>query len=68
MWPMCMAFWIPKATNPHPECVIFIAITFQQWIHERAPVSRYTTYIGCVGKRSLLTLTVDILFQRRVSV
>ena len=40
----------------------------QKWIHERASNVRYSTGIGCVGKRSLLTLTVDILFQRRVSV
>jgi hypothetical protein len=40
----------------------------QQWIHERASNVRYSTCISCVGKRRLLTLTVDILFQRRVSV
>ena len=60
--------WIPKAKNPYSECVIFIAFTQQQWLHERALMSRFTTYITCVGKCSLLTLTTDILFQRRVSV
>ena len=65
---MRIAVWIPKATNTQLEYIIFIAFAQQQWLHERAPNIRYTTYIACVGKRSLLTRTMDILFQRRVSV
>jgi hypothetical protein len=63
-----MAFWIPKDTNKHSEYIIFIAFAQQQWLHERASNVRYTTYIACVGTRSLLRRTMDILFQRRVSV
>ena len=65
---MRIAVWIPKATNTHLEYVIFIAFTQQHWLHERASNVRYTTYILCVGKRSQSTRTMDILFQRRVSV
>jgi hypothetical protein len=65
---MRFAVWIPKAKNTHLEYIIFINFTQQQWLHERAPNVRYTTYIACVGKRSHLTRTMDILFQRRVSV
>jgi hypothetical protein len=34
MWRMRIAFWIPKSTNTHLECVIFIAFSLQQWLHE----------------------------------
>jgi hypothetical protein len=30
-----IACWIPKATNKHSEYVIVIAISQQQWLHER---------------------------------
>ena len=36
------ASWIPKATDTHSECVIHIAFPWQQWLHERGPVLRYT--------------------------
>jgi len=59
---MRIAFWIPKATNKASEYVIFIAFTQQQWLHERALNVRYTTYIGCLAKRSLLTCIMNNLF------
>ena len=37
-----IAYFIPKATNPHSEYVIHIAFTRQQWLRERAPLLRYT--------------------------
>ena len=33
---------IIKATDTHSECVIHIAFPWQQWLHERGPVLRYT--------------------------
>ena len=29
-WCMPIAFWVPRATNTHPECVILIAFPLQQ--------------------------------------
>jgi len=37
---MPIACWIPKATNFHSECVIFIAFPLQQWLHEGVSVLR----------------------------
>jgi hypothetical protein len=48
IWRMRIGRWIPKATNPHLENVIFIAFLLQQWLHERASVLRYT-YIVCLA-------------------
>ena len=38
---MRIACWIPKATNKHSECLTHIAFSPQQWLHERATMSRY---------------------------
>ena len=47
IWSMCIACWIPKATNTHSECVILIAFPLQQWLYERSSMLRYT-YIACL--------------------
>ena len=44
--------WIPKVTNTHTQThtqqyVILIALTRQQWLHERASMLRYTN-IACL--------------------
>jgi hypothetical protein len=39
---MRFACWITKARDTHSEYVILIAFPGQQWLRERAPVSRYT--------------------------
>jgi hypothetical protein len=39
---MCIACWIPKATDTHSEYVILIAFPPQRWWHERASVLGYT--------------------------
>jgi hypothetical protein len=44
---MGMACCIPKTTNTHSECVILIAFTLQQWLHERGSTVRYM-YIACL--------------------
>jgi hypothetical protein len=36
IWRMCIACWIPKATNTHSQYVILIAFALQQPLHERA--------------------------------
>jgi hypothetical protein len=43
IWRMRIACWIPKATNTHPEYVIFIAFLLQQWLRERPSVLRRST-------------------------
>ena len=46
IWRMCIACWIPVATDTHSEYVILTVFPLQQWLHERASVLRYTrTYI-----------------------
>jgi len=47
-WRMRIACWIPKATNIDSEYLKFIAVPLQQWLHERASVSRYTC-IACLS-------------------
>jgi hypothetical protein len=38
VWRMLIACWIPKATNTHSVCVIFIAFPLQQLLHKCASV------------------------------
>jgi hypothetical protein len=45
---MCVAFWINKATDTHPEYTILIVFPQQQWLRERASLLGYT-YIACVA-------------------
>ena len=47
IWRMRIACWIPKATDTHSECVIFIVFPLEQWLHERASMLRHT-YIACL--------------------
>jgi hypothetical protein len=49
VWRMCIACWIPKATNTHFECVILIAFPLQQWLLECISVLSYTyiVYHAC---------------------
>jgi hypothetical protein len=44
---MRIACWIPKATDTHSGCVIYIDFPLQQWLHERVSLLRYT-YIACL--------------------
>jgi len=46
---MRFAKWINKATDTRSESVIVIALPRQQWLRERAAVSR-CTYIDCFVK------------------
>jgi len=41
IWHMCIASWIPKATNTLSGYVIHIAFSLQQWLHECASVLHY---------------------------
>jgi hypothetical protein len=43
IWRMRIACWTTKATNTHSQYVIFVVFLLQQWFHERAPVSLYST-------------------------
>ena len=55
---LCMriACWIPKATSAHTLCVILIAFSLQQWLHERISILRYV-YIACPVQYSLFMAT-----------
>jgi hypothetical protein len=46
IWRMRISFLIPKATNKHTDCVIFIAFSLQQWTHEYASMllNTYTAF------------------------
>jgi hypothetical protein len=39
---MRIACWIREATDAYLEYLIFIALSLQQWLHERASTLRYT--------------------------
>ena len=47
IWRMRTACWIPKATNTHSEYVTIMSFPRQQWLRERASLSRYI-YIACL--------------------
>jgi hypothetical protein len=47
MWRLCIAFWLPKSTNTHPEYVILAAFPLQRWLHRRPSMLRHT-YIACL--------------------
>ena len=42
IWRMCIACWIPKATNTLLEYVMYVTFLLQQWLNERTSVSPYT--------------------------
>jgi len=46
---MCwrIVWWITESTNTHSQCVIVIAFSLQQWLHERALILR-RTYSACL--------------------
>jgi hypothetical protein len=46
---MRIACWIPKATNTGTQYVIIIALSLQQWLHERDTVLPYMS-IACLVK------------------
>jgi len=46
IWRMRNACWIPKTTSTHPEYVILIALSRQQWLDGRALMLLYT-HIAC---------------------
>ena len=45
---VCIACWVPKATNTHSGRAILIAFPLQQLLHERAPLLSYT-HVACLG-------------------
>jgi len=58
IWLRCIACWIPKATNTHSGCDILMAVSLQQWLHERASVLRYT----CVASFVFPIKHLDLLW------
>jgi len=62
---MCIACWIPKATNTHSECVILIAFEQQKWLHELFSMLLYVSiYNVCLVLRhivGILTYCIGVL-------
>jgi hypothetical protein len=49
IWRMCIACFIPKATNVLLEQVTLTAFSLQQWLHERTSVLCYTNIASLVS-------------------
>ena len=47
IWHMCIACWIPKATNTHSDYIILTAFPPQQWLDKCAMALCYI-YIACI--------------------
>ena len=47
IWRMCVACWVPKATNTLTGCVILIAFPLQQWYYELVSVTLYVHCLSC---------------------
>ena len=45
IWRMCVACWIPKATNTRSQYVTLIAFPMQQWLRERTSILGYTDIV-----------------------
>jgi len=52
IWHMCIACWIPKATNTLSEYVIPIAFSLQQLLHERASMLHYILIASGVNSKN----------------
>ena len=64
---MCIAYWIPTATNRHSEYVISILFPLQIYLHESPSKFRYTYNVSLVGNRiSLQFLTSLGNFTKRI--
>jgi len=50
---MFLVSWIPKATNTHSGCVILIALSLQEWLHECASLLQHTD-TACLVYNSLM--------------
>jgi hypothetical protein len=57
---MRIACCIPTATNIQSECAILIAFPLRQWMHDSAPMLRYT-YIGCLVNICVLAVGQSVL-------
>ena len=58
IWRMCIACWIPKATNTHSECVILLAFPQQQFCRNAPQCHVVRTYIACPVNQLLIALCV----------
>jgi hypothetical protein len=75
IWRMRIAYCIPKATNPHSECVIRMAFPPQQWFHACASMLRHThiarlvPFLFAVFLQSFcyFVLSLDVLLLSSVS-
>jgi hypothetical protein len=63
-----LAFWITTATDTHPECVILIGISWQQWLHEHTSLLHLNEQRLSCGTLfvSWRSVTVDNFFTSAV--
>jgi len=67
IWPMPVAFWIPKATFSHSAYVTPITLPLQQWLHERTsfyiglscPLNLKSNVNGASAKECAVTLKLS---------
>jgi len=62
VWRMRSARRIPKATHAHSEYVILIAFPLQQWLPERASMSR-CTYIACLVRVKYIVVASIVIIN-----
>jgi hypothetical protein len=58
IWRMRVAFWIPKVTNTHSECVILICFSTATTVTQTC--LNITLYVQCVSCLILRTMVIKI--------
>jgi hypothetical protein len=66
LWLMCIACWVPLATNTHSQYIVLLAFPPRKWLNESASVLRFM-YISCLVLNWLLRTNI-IQTQREVKV
>ena len=65
IWRMCIACWIPKATNTYSEYVILIAVPLQEWLHKRymyfACLVYFHSVVQSFAVHALSVITYELL-------
>jgi hypothetical protein len=59
IWRMCVAYWIPKATNTHSEYVILVAfLTATKVARTLLNVTLYANCLSCLARHSMILKTL----------
>jgi hypothetical protein len=60
IWRMCIACWMPKATNTSPVYVILVAFPLQKWLHESMSMLRLHVYRLSCSSFSFFLLVIHL--------